>query len=162
MGTIQDQFLDMFKLAFTQRFGVQMQWQGGQTLGNFAGLPGIFDLRREGRIKPNERFEIGDIRSDISGITLVVEFDGSGVSVSNLLKYWPYVKGHLSIQPEFPIVLCNFSNWSSYGSYRDLWSWLLERIQADQEKIVDLHGHQFDHCETDLDKRTQSIHRALD
>ena len=43
------------------------------------------------------------------------------------------------------MVLCHFSSWGSYGSYRDLWQWLYTRMIEDRSLLVPLAAMQFDH-----------------
>jgi hypothetical protein len=161
MGKPQDDFVTAFKEAFLQKFDASAIWTGGQVIENFAYLPRMASLRRGGKSRQDERFELGDLRTNFFGRTIIVEYDSGGVDIQNLLKYWPYVRGELNLRPEFPLVLCHFSNWKSYGSYRDLWNWLLSRIQADSELIVEINGCQFDH-RGDKGLQDSAIQEALD
>lgn len=162
MGEAQSDFLSLFKNAFASRFGNSVHWTGGQIAGNVAQLPGIAELRRGGVIHRMEQFEIGDLRGDFNGLTLVIEYEQKQLSLSNLVKYWPYVRGELNVKPEYPIVLCHFSNWWSYGTYRDLWNWVMLRMETDTERIVDIHGHQFDHGGPDVSLCESGVCAALD
>jgi hypothetical protein len=162
MAQAQSDFLSLFKDAFASRFGNSVHWNGGQGAGNVAQLPGIAELRRGGVLHRMEQFEIGDLRGDFNGRTLVIEYEQKQLSLSNLVKYWPYVRGELNVKPECPIVLCHFSNWWSYGTYRDLWNWVMLRMETDTERIVDIHGHQFDHGGPDAWLRESGVCAALD
>jgi len=162
MGQPQSQFLVQFKRAFARRFSQQVDWAVEQTAGNVAQLPGVVDLRRGGILHRMEQFEIGDLRADFSNRTLVIEYEHKQLTLSNLLKYWPYVRGELNVKPQYPIVLCHFSNWWSYGSYRDLWNWVILRMQTDPDRLVDIQGHQFDHGGPDITLRDAGVRAALD
>jgi len=162
MGQPQSQFLVQFKTAFAQRFSQQVDWVGEQAAGNVAQLPGVVALRRGGILHRLEKFEIGDLRADFSDRTLVIEYEQKQLTLSNLLKYWPYVRGELNVKPERPIILCHFSNWWSYGTYRDLWNWVMLRMQTDPERLVDIQGHQFDHGGPDITLRDAGVRAALD
>lgn len=162
MGHAQSEFLLRFKTSFTQRFSQPISWVGGQVAGNVAQLPSVSILRRDGVLHRMEQFEIGDLRADFGNRTLIIEYEQTQLALSNLLKYWPYIRGELSLRPQHPIVLCHFSNWWSYGSYRDLWNWVMLRMQTDAERIVDIYGHQFDHGGPDIGLRDKSVHAALD
>ncbi len=160
MGSSQKQFLTEFEQAFDQKFTAHAPWSGGQLLNNIARLPGVKDLRR-GEIRRGERFELGDLKTAVGGFTVIVEYDSGGISLSNLLKYWPYIKGELDVISSNPIILCTFSDWKSYGAYRDLWKWLSDRMQADPEMSGSFHAHQFDHGGANIELRKKSIHQAL-
>lgn len=121
--------MSLFKDAFASRFGNSVYWTGGQIAGNVAQLPGIAELCRGGVLHRMEQFEIGDLRGNYNGRTLVIEYEQKQLPLSNLVKYWPYVRGELNVKPECPIVLCHFSNWWSYGTYRDLWNWVMLRME---------------------------------
>jgi hypothetical protein len=54
-------------------------------------------------------------------------------------------------------VVCHFSSWSSYGSYRDLWNWLASRMKEDRSLLVKFTARQFDHWGADLALGEQSI-----
>jgi len=162
MGKLQDNFVTAFKEAFSQKFDSSVIWTSGQVRGNLAYLPPVLDLRRGGKSRSGEQFELGDLRVDFSGCTIIIEYDSGGVGIQNLLKYWPYLRGELNIQPKLPLVLCHFSSWASWGSYRDLWAWLLSRIQADAGLIVEINGRQFDNGEGDLPWQNDAIQKALD
>lgn len=121
------------------------------------------DLRRDGKIKPKEEFEFGDIRANIRNRTLIVEYDGDGVPLSNLMKFWPYATNELDtskldIPPTPYLIICHFTDWKSWGAYRDLWYWLMDRMEIlTKRRIV---GRQFDIGEDD--KRSENeIKRAL-
>jgi hypothetical protein len=128
----QSEFLQIFRKAFENRFNVAPDWSGGQILTNKACFAGLDHYRRERRIRSNEGIELGDLRTSFQEWTVIVEYESSAMVVQNLLKYWPYLRGELSCAPREPILLCHFSEWSSWGSYRDLWSWLRSQIAADQ------------------------------
>jgi hypothetical protein len=66
------------------------------------------------------------------------------LDLQNLLKYWPYILGTLSSAPQRKVVLCHFSSWSSYGSRRDLWAWVLCRMAVDPDRVMDIEGELFD------------------
>jgi hypothetical protein len=147
MGRPQDVFRRSFKVEFAKRFGLEPVWHESQDKDNKASMlkkQAIY--RREGLIRPNEGFELGDLRCDYRGRTIIVEYDSEGLEVHNLLKYWPYLLGELSERPSQPLILCHFSSWHSYGSRRDLWRWLLDRMQKDIDPRmqVQLVADQFD------------------
>jgi hypothetical protein len=161
MGQFQSDFLSLFKQAFADRFSDRVLWTGGQIAGNVAQLPGIAALRRGGVLHRMEQFEIGDLRGEFGGRTLVIEYEQKQLPLSNLVKYWPYVRGELDVKPQRPILLCHFSNWWSYGTYRDLWNWVMLRMETDPERIVDIYGHQFDHGGPDPLLRESGLRSAL-
>lgn len=162
MGKSQAEFLSTFKEAFKERFGTALDWRGGQSAGNVARLPGVTSLRRGGVLRQGERFELGDLRADFGGRTIVVEYDQTVVSLSNLVKYWPYARGELSVRPACPLMLCHFSKWWSYGSHRDLWDWMMARMCSDRGNIIEIAGRQFDHGGADENLRARGIRDALE
>ncbi len=134
MGRPQDSFRRTFKAEFAKRFDIQPDWRESQNKENKAAfLHRYVKYRRNGLIRPNEGFELGDLRCDYRGRTIIVEYDSFGLEIHNLLKYWPYFLGELSARPSLPVILCHFSSWHSYGSRRDLWPWLLDRINTRTE-----------------------------
>jgi hypothetical protein len=149
MGQSQRSFLAKFKDEFCSRVSSDVTWSGGQVSKNTASLRPNPALRRGGQVRHGEAFELGDLRCDYAGHTVIVEYDSGSVSVPNLLKYWLYVRGDLKKKPTLPIVLCHFSNWGSYGSYRDLWQWTLERIKEDPLIESEFMARQFDHGQGD-------------
>ena len=155
-------FLSLFRKSFADRFNDSVVWTGGQIVGNVAQLPGIAALRRGGILHRMEQFEIGDLRGDFNNQTIVIEYEQKQLPLSNLVKYWPYVHGELNVKPNRPILLCHFSDWWSYGTYRDLWNWVMLRMQTDGERIVNIHGHQFDHGGSDASLRDAGVRAALD
>lgn len=162
MGKPQTEFVVAFKEAFTSRFDNTPIWLSGQTTGNIAQLPGKEALRRGGMLKQGECFELGDLRANFDSWTLLVEYDHANISMINLVKYWPYVRGELHVRPSLPLILCNFSNWWSYGSHRDLWDWLMAKMHDDHGNIVKVVGRQFDHGGTNMSMRARGIQDALD
>ena len=162
MGKTQTAFLAEFAEAFRLRTGVDVTWAGGQVIANTAGLPFNEALRRPGPLKTAERFELGDLTAGVGTCRVVIEFESAEVPLSNLLKYWPYVRGELGTRPSNPLVICHFSNWWSYATRRDLWEWTLARMKADPERVVDVEGRQFDHWADDTARRHQSILQAID
>jgi len=91
-----------------------------------------------------------------------VEFENKELPLSNLLKYWPYLRGELSAKPTQPLLICHFSDWWSYATRRDLWEWTLSRMQADGERLVAVAGKQFDHGGANRSLRDQSITSAVE
>ena len=162
MGTHQQEFLERFKVVFSARFPEKTAWSGGQVLANTSGLEPDLLLRRDGVPRRGERFELGDLRCDIGNSTVIVEYESDAMAVHNLLKYWPYTRGELATTPVNSIILCHFSNWSSYGSYRDLWEWLLKRIAEDSSHKVEFMARQFDHGGTDSERAGRSLSQAID
>ncbi len=77
-------------------------------MANTAALPFNEALRRAGPIKKGERFELGDIAANIGMYRVVIEFELAEVPLTNLLKYWPYVRGELATRPSSPMVICHF------------------------------------------------------
>lgn len=163
MGILQNQFLAQFQLGFENRFGDQGKVLGGQRVENVSSLPSRLELYRDGRAPhQGERFELGDLRIELPTRTVIVEFDADRVGVGNLLKYWPYLRGELSVGPHLPILLCHFSSWSSNASSRHLWDWLYEQMIADREQRVGFVARQFDHCEVVNEHGVKAIVEALD
>lgn len=162
MGSRQAEFLAEFREAFSQRVGVTCSWTGGQVLGNVAHLPRDAALRKEGLIRAGERFELGDLRTEFLGTMLVVEYDSGGISLSNLLKYWPYLREELSVPPKLPLVLWHFSDWGSWGAYRDLWQWQVARMHNDPVLRVPFTARQFDHGGKNAARCTEAVQEAID
>lgn len=161
MGTKQTDFLVEFKGAFAAHFGESVTWSGGQAHENTASLRTHTSGRRSVGVQRAERFELGDITSRFRGWKLIVEFESGALPLSNLLKYWPYLRGELSTVPECPVLICHFSDWWSYATRRDLWEWTLGRMQADRERLFDIQGQQFDHGGEDRALRIRSIQAAV-
>jgi hypothetical protein len=162
VGQAQNQFLNDFKRVFKRRSGLDVNWTGGQVLSNTAGLASNPTLRRPDLVRQNERFELGDLGAKLGDWQVVVEFESGAVTLSNLLKYWPYVRGELSTRPSCPLLVCHFSNWWSYATRRDLWQWTLEQMKNDRKKLVDIEGQQFDHWHDDERRRRDSIAKSVD
>lgn len=161
MGSLQTLFLTQFQNALANSSAASCLWLGGQTTGNFGYLTRNPELRRNGKVRQDERFELGDLRTELGGYSLVIEYDSGGVSLSNLLKYWPFLRGELNVPPQHPLLLCHFSDWKSWGSYRDMWQWLLSRMQADSECLLPIYARQFDHGAQDIKLREQAIQDAV-
>ena len=162
MAELQAAFLQQFKSLFAARFKEDVAWRGGQSTTNLAGFLRLGSDHRPAGPRKGEGFELGDAIGDFRGWTIIVEFESFQVSLSNLLKFWPYVRGELSSKPESPIAFFHFSNWKSYATYRDLWEWTLSRMRADPDRLVDIQGCQFNHCGTDTVARAASIEKAFD
>ncbi|MFO1244106.1 MAG: hypothetical protein U1E71_02850 [Ramlibacter sp.] len=162
MGKTQTSFLAEFQSAFHARAGVELEWSGGQVVSNTAALPINDALRRPGPAKRAERFELGDIAAEFGRWRVVIEFESGEVPLSNLLKYWPYVRGELGTRPSRPLLICHFSDWWSYATRRDLWEWTLSRMKEDPWKIVEVQGRQFDHWGEDKQRRSESVNSAID
>jgi hypothetical protein len=162
MGKTQTAFLDQFASSFSTRTGVDVAWAGGQVVANTAGLPFNGALRRPGPPKAAERFELGDLTATVGDCRVIIEFESAEVPLSNLLKYWPYVRGELGSQPSQRLIICHFSDWWSYATRRELWEWTLGRMKADPQRVVDVDGRQFDHWGDDTERRSESILQAVD
>lgn len=168
MAGKQSLFLQQFKNAYEERFGRLSLWTGGQASANTANLVSHVAGRRPIGPRATERFELGDLATKLGDYKIVIEFEDGALPLSNLLKYWPYIRGELSLKPDGPIILCHFSDWWSYATRRDLWEWTLSRMQADPERRVEIHGCQFDHWGRDvswggdISKRVKSIAGALE
>lgn len=161
MGSKQSNFLAQFKQAFEDYIGYEPGWSGGQTLDNCAAFTSPYSCRRVVGVRASERFELGDITTFFSGWKVVIEFENKDLPLSNILKYWPYLRGELDTNPKQPIILCHFSDWWSYATRRDLWEWTLLRMQADPDKLVNVIGKQFDHGGEDQSLRASSISSAI-
>ena len=157
MGTTQTTFLLEFRDAFCKGFGDEVTWAGGQAKTNTASLLTHSAGRRGGNYNKAERFELGDLTTVVRGYKIIIEFESKQVPISNLLKYWPYLRGELSTKPHMPLLLCHFSDWWSYGIYRDMWQWTLSQMQQDVKCLYPIAGCQFDHGGIDDMLRTQSI-----
>ena len=161
MGVTQNNFLLEFGDAFRKAFGAGTTWAGGQAKANTGSLLTHQAGRRGGKYNEAERFELGDLTTVLHGRKIIIEFESKQVPISNLLKYWPYLRGDLSTKPHMPVLVCHFSDWWSYGIYRDLWQWTLQRIQEDTACLYPIVGCQFDHGGNDDGLRKQSITEAL-
>lgn len=162
MGLPQSSFLAAFEAAFRARSGINVQWAGGQVISNTAAFPVDPGLRRLGRARKGESFELADLAANVGSWRVVIEFESGAVPLSNLLKYWPYVRGELGSKPEHPLLICHFSDWWSYATRRDLWRWTLEQMKKDPECIVKVDGRQFDHWGNDELRRSTSVAEAID
>jgi hypothetical protein len=105
MAGKQSSFLREFKNAYEDRFGRQSPWTGGQASGNTANLVSHVAGRRLVGRRATERFELGDITTKYRGYKIIVEFEEGALPLSNLLKYWPYIRGELSSKADGPIIL---------------------------------------------------------
>ena len=161
MVGLQDDFLRAFRDAFAHEFRYDPEWVSGQTVGNKGLLLGDLSLRRNGVIRRNEGLELGDLRANLGGKTLIIEFDSGGASAMNLIKFWPYLRGEMDVQPISSVTLCYFSDWYSYGSYRDMWKYLLHRMQDDPKLLVEFIAKQFDSNRDNSTGRIAEISRAL-
>ena len=162
MGKWQNDFLEAFKSQFGATVSPRVTWVKGQCAKNKMGLPRCVELRRPGAAAKAETFEVGDLRGDWNGWTVMVECDFDGVSVQNLVKYWPYIRGDMVGRlPESPVIVLHFSDWRSYGSYRDLWKWALTRMQEDPHKKVEIRASQFDHWGHDRSRWPLEVQKAL-
>ncbi|MCL2790654.1 MAG: hypothetical protein FWD79_08420 [Desulfobulbus sp.] len=157
----QSSFLAEFKQAFNKEVGQKVHWFGGQVAENCAAFVSPYPCRRAVGVRTTERFELGDASVSYLGWKVIIEFDSKGLSPSNILKYWPYLRGELNIKPAQPIIFCHFSDWCSWATSRDLWEWTLSRMQADQELRVEIKGKQFDHGGSDQSLRASSISSAI-
>src|SRR5258708_486697 len=112
VGKPQSQFLMEFQSAFRDSFGITPGWITGQGRHNSVGLPCVAKLRRDGgAARSGEVFELGDLRADIARSMVIVECESSAISVHNLMKYWPFIRGEMSIKPSQPVLFCHFSDW---------------------------------------------------
>ena len=145
MASPQSSFLKEFTAAYEAHFGHGVAWKGGQAKENTAGFLAPLGGRRSVGQRAGEGFELGDTTTMRGQWTVVIEFESNEVPLSNLLKYWPYLRGELTSSPTRPIALCHFSDWWSYATRRDLWEWTLLRMQADPARRVNIQGRQFDH-----------------
>lgn len=162
MGTPKSSFLVAFEQAFRSRAGLNVSWSGGQSIANTAALPLDPALRRLGQARSRESFELADLAANIGCWRVIIEFESREVPLSNLLKFWPYLRGELEVKPDRPLLICHFSDWWSYATRRDLWSWTLKRMEADPERVVEVDGRQFDHWGNDAPRRAQSVSEAID
>ena len=162
MGKPQSSFLASFQDAFRNRSGLDLPWTGGQSAANTSALPNDSDLRRPGQTRSGERIELGDLAVDVGVWRVVIEFESREVPLSNLLKYWPYIRGELQAQPTRPVLICHFSDWWSYATRRDLWKWTMGRMKSDSDRVVDIEGRQFDHWGSDVQRRNESVTAAID
>jgi hypothetical protein len=162
MGQKQAAFLKTFQSTFIERFCQNPAWIGGQVSSNKALLASRSEYRRTGTANANEGIELGDLRGTFRGHTVIVEHESDAISVQNLVKYWAYLRGELSIRPTSPVVICHFSNWNSYGSFRDLWCWLRDQMAGDPRLIVPFAAEQFDHGGGEPASTVTSIGRCLE
>lgn len=161
MGSTQSSFLAEFKKSFNERLGQDIQWSGGQAAENCAAFASPYPCRREMDAVATERFELGDATALYRGWKIIIEFESKQLPLSNLLKYWPYLRGELNARPAQPVLICHFSDWWSYATRRDLWEWTLSRMQEDTNRLVAIKGQQFDHGGADQLLRASSISSAI-
>ncbi len=161
MGAVQANFIKEFKSAFIARFACSSTWSGGQAFANSAAFATPYPCRRGG-IRGAERFELGDAAISHLGWKLIVEFESKELPLSNLIKYWPYLRGELTATPDQPILICHFSDWWSYATRRELWEWTLARMKDDPNRLVGIEGRQFDHGGGDAVLRACNISGAIE
>src|SRR6266853_1513902 len=148
MGKRQSELLLRFQAALSSRFANATEWEGGQGRRNTAAfLEPIASHRRPGqKVHWLERLELGDRSCTVGSTRIILEYESGGVNLTNLLKYWPYLRGELSKVPSSAIALCHFSGWlRNYPMYRDLRAWLYERMATDPDLRVGFVARQFDH-----------------
>lgn len=162
MGLTQSKFLADFKQAFNTYVGQDIQWSGGQIAKNCAAFVSPYSCRRAVGTRTTERFELGDTTTSYFGWKIIIEFESKELPLSNILKYWPYLRGELNTKPTEPIIICHFSDWWSYATRRDLWEWTLSRMQADEERLVEIEGKQFDHGGTNQNLCFLSINSSIE
>ncbi len=162
MANKQNKFLEEFKSIFEGHFGTNDTWKGGQSKGNVAAYKVPYDCCRNRPINKNERFELGDLSVVLNGHMIVVEFESAELPLSNILKYWPYLRGEFNHSPELPIVLCHFSDWWSYATRRDLWQWTIEQMYLDPTLLVEQKGKQFNHGHKEGLPATESIQQSVE
>lgn len=162
MRLTQSSFLAEFRQAFNKQAGQEVRWAGGQAAENCAAFTSPYPCRRTVGVRTTERFELGDATASYLGWKVIVESESKEIPVSNILKYWPYLRGELNKKPTQPLIICHFSDWWSYATRRDLWEWTLSRMQADQARLVEVEGKQFDHGGSDAALRMSSISSAIE
>jgi hypothetical protein len=162
VGVPQQKFLSRMQAALADGFPAATEWTGGQIIANCAAIKPDESLRRGGYVRRGERFELGDLRCLIGTTAIIVEYESGAIALHNLVKYWPYLRGVLSSRPQFDVVLCHFSSWSSYGSYRDLWNWQARQMSDDGALLVKFTARQFDHGDADLAAADKSISKCLE
>jgi hypothetical protein len=160
MGTSQSNFIKEFRDAFAERFGSASEWSGGQARANTAAFTVRYPCRR-GSARASESFELGDAFTSYRGWKLTVEFESKELPLSNLIKYWPYLRGELTRTPDQPLLICHFSDWWSYATRRELWEWTFAKMQDDPNRLVRVEGKQFDHGGADAGLRRESILAAI-
>jgi hypothetical protein len=94
LGLKQTTFLDEFADAFRDHFGPEIKWNGGQAFENTAALVTHVSGRRPVGVKKAERFELGDLTTRFRDWKIVVEFESRQIPISNILKYWPYLRSY--------------------------------------------------------------------
>ena len=161
MGKTQTEFLDNFRSEFATRFGENVYWRGGQSSSNTARLLSHEAQRREVGRKLSESFELGDITTNFKGWKIVIEFEAGSLPLSNLMKYWPYIRGEMSSCPDQPVLLCHFSDYQSYATRRDLWEWTVSRMKLDTQRLVAFEASQYDHWGQDEERRTITLRNSL-
>ena len=162
MGLTQSSFLADFKQAFNMQAEQKVHWSGGQAAENCAAFVSPYPCRRAVGTKTTERFELGDATMSYFGWKVIIEFESKELPLSNILKYWPYLRGELNTKPLQPLIICHFSDWWSYATRRDLWEWTLSSMQADEGRLVEVKGKQFDHGGSDQSLRVSSIYSAIE
>lgn len=95
------------------------------------------------------------------GKAIVVEYESEAMVVQNLIKYWPYLRGELSCTPSEPTILLHFSDWKSWGSFRDLWDWIRQRMIEDTDCKVPFAAEQFDHGGVEPNILASSVDAAI-
>ena len=119
--SLEREVLAQIEAAVADRPDVQVfRGQGGENRFDVAG----WDL------PPRQRFQFGDLRIEGPLCTVVVEAESAG-GVTNLVKYWPYLR---AVRPHkrFLIVhLFRLASEDDYIAHRRLWEFLVDRITED-------------------------------
>jgi len=80
-------------------------------------------------LPPLQSFQFGDLRYELPDRTVVIEIESAG-GVTNLVKYWPYLREKPG---KFFILLHVFHIQSSgdYMAHRKLWDFTVDRMRED-------------------------------
>ncbi len=95
----------------------------GQGAGNRFGID-------EWALPVQQQFQFGDLRIELPTMTVLVETESAG-GVGNLVKYWPLLRGRVSGKRLVIIHLYMLTSEGDYMAHRKLWSFLVDRMEAD-------------------------------
>lgn len=111
-----------------------------------------------------ETFEFGDIRIELPNRCVVIEIEkeiGGGASLSNLLKFWPWLEGKTDRKPERPFTLLHIWG-TSYPTLKVLWRLLKKELLENREFLVKTEFLAFENGRGDEAEVLRSICRYIE
>ena len=164
MAKKQNDFLNEYVKLCQKGLGISPQkWMIGQRIENTSLFTHVYESLRRGQGPWRaERIEIGDMRAEYNGWTIMIEYDNYKLTLSNLMKLWLFSTGKMDVQPKQPIIICYFSDWKSYGSQRDIAEWFMTEFDKNKKKKVKIFFKQFDNLGKDSKSSKPTILQSFD